>query len=320
MGTVAGFVFLSLPLLAFDLPAQPSENCAALRAAYRVAQSPASISRASEALRSASCNRELASVLSDRMRSMASSRDDEVLTRLARDGMRLRNAALAQSAVELFSNANASDEARWLGFSVALMQSSRPMPLDSELSRLKNRAPSFAQGDLRCYENMITSRPGIVAVDPLPSAKFDTLLADRLRELHAQPGASPFVRGMLNCLWGHYRFIQPALEPGQIAAVNECDNRWFVTTSYQHDQVIVSVGPADAPGEYRIQVAAGAQSFADLPFASDMVVRSRGKVILRAPHAHVSCMAKRFRDAGKPLPPDHDTLSGWQWRSRRPER
>jgi hypothetical protein len=251
------------------------------------------------------------------MRSAFSSRDAELLSQLAWDGVRLRSADLAASAVELFSREGATDESRWLGLTVALTQSTRPISLDFDLERLLREAPSFSRGELACFG--VGTPVSAISVEP-PSVAFDTLLADRIRAVRLRPGGSPFVRGLLNCLWAHLRYIQPVLQPGQIAAENECDNRWFLTSSYADDAVIVEVGPADVPGERRVQVGPDGKAFFQMPFASDIVVRNRGSVILRATHAHVSCMAKRFRDAGAPIPADHDTLSGWQWRSIRPER
>lgn len=262
---------------------------------------------------SAPCHERFVGSVIQRLPAIAHARDTVLLRQLVIDVQPYRDASLANGALELFADATATDEARWFGLVIAAGHFVRSYFLNPDLAAQRRDAPTW---DLPISTQCTAlSWKGEVTLNPTGAA-FDTLYADRLREVRRRPGTSPFLRGMLTCLSRQYGLIRPAVLPTEITARNECDNRWHLRYTGPEDEVVVQYGPSNAPGSISIGLWRGREDSHYMPFAADMRITNRGQTILIAPHARVSCYARRFRERGEAIPPGTDTLSYWQWRSQ----
>ncbi len=296
-----------------EVAAQSSPACASLVQEYWNAIDRRSPARSAPS-RASECHYLFAASARDRLPLLARSTDVAALQQLAIDVQPYREPSIAHRALELFSDPSATDEARWFGLVIAAANFSRPAHLRPDLAAHRRDAPGWTEPlIMQCISD---PRRGEIRLAPA-SAAFDTLYADRLREVSRRPNTSPFLRGMLKCLSRQYARITPAVQPGEITARYDCDNRWFLRYTGPEEEVIVEYGPASAPGTVRIAMwSARAEMSEYMPFAADLRVLSRGNTVLVARHGHISCRSKMLRERGEPIAPGLDTLSNWQWRSQ----
>jgi hypothetical protein len=251
------------------------------------------------------CGLRSIAVLARSLRTNAHSADMETARALWYATMGVQGEELLQSAGEVAKDPASSRQFRQIALGVLFTQF-RPASFLPATFALSTDWPASNGSLFWCWADggahFETLRTTMSADVPRRVASvFDEVVADT-----SAPGN---LRSLASCLRAWIREVPRTLDPSRFTVRYYCDNKYQVTYGDTVSAATFEYG--DRNFRRKLGIAKGLEHTLEIPGSSPFMLFVNGVLVSETENGRVSCLANYFRNAGKPIPPGMDTLSGW---------